>query len=394
MRITKIHFRKYLIRENISAIYFVILSLSFFIFFEWVLISVFSRLSFLDISYFLSWQIATISFNIIMIHFGAHHRYFRLLYFSTISVISGTGIIILTSFKSLIELKVFVVLIFLISLLGNYLSLKFVKSNKNKEKKSKRNKVHIMSILILSSLYIGSIWYLTFPEKKITIKPETNPELIFWTDPYDLPDDENIYAICKRYNIGFMPAINPRTLNKSSLMDKYKMAINHGVNLYFSLLTSEDPFINLDNTKEFVPLYKKFKEWFKDEGIFDSSFVKSFVVDAEPPGEYIEKVREKPLVYSINYLIDNFPTKEEIKEATENVGDLVEEIRADGKEAGIIRITPYLDELDGDGDIELFIRNIYSLDIIWDFSITMIYRVGAAIVSMGDTVEDLSLIHI
>ena len=87
------------------------------------------------------------------------------------------------------------IILFLIGILGSYLSLKFTKKKKNKEKKSKRKKTRIFLILILISLSIGSIWNLSVPEKKILIKPETNPELIFWTDPYDLPDDDNIILV-------------------------------------------------------------------------------------------------------------------------------------------------------------------------------------------------------
>jgi hypothetical protein len=336
------------------------------------------------------WQIAAISINIITNRLGIKHKNFRILYFSIVAFISGTSIIFLNNLKSLFVLKGIVITFFLIGILENYLSMKFTKKGEKKKKNSKRRKIRIFIMFLLWILTIGSIFCLIVPENKITIKPETKPELIFWTDPYDLPDDEYTYQICKKYNIGFMPAINPSTLNKSGLMRKYKLAIANGVNLYFSLITSEDPFINMDNTEEFIPLYDQFKQWFIEEGIFDSTFVKAFVVDAEPPGEYIEKVKEKPIVYSINYFIDNFPTKEEIKEATENVEELVEKVQSDGKEAGIIRISPYLDELDGDGDIELFIHNIYSLDVVWDFSITMIYRIGAAIVNMGDTVEDIA----
>ncbi len=386
----KLYLRKYLRKEYISIYFFLIISISFFISFEVILLSVFSRLVFLDFTYLLYWQIATISINIIINNLGIRHRNFRLFYFSSISFFTGAALIFLNYLKSLITLKVLMIILFLLGILGSYLSLKFTKKKRNKEKKSKRKKTHIFLILILISLSIGSIWNLSVPEKKILIKPETTPELIFWADPYDLPDDENIYALCKQYNIGFMPAINPSTLNKSRLMDKYKMAIDHGVNLYFCLLTSGEPYMNMDTTEEYSPLYERFKEWFIDEGIFESSFVRSFSVDAEPPQKYIEEVREQSIVSSINYIIDEFPTKDEIKEANKNVKELVEKIQSDGKEAGIIRISPYLDELDGDGDLELAIGNIYSLNVIWDFSITMTYRVGAAIVSAGDTVDDIA----
>ncbi len=386
----KLQLRKCIKKEYISIYFFLIISIWFFSFFELLLLSVFSNFLFLDFRYILFWQTATICINIIIFNLGIRHRNFRMLYFSTISFISGAAIIFLSSLKSLIVLKTLMIILFLIGIIGNYLCLKFSKKKKNKKIKSRIRKIRIFLILILSFLAIISIFNLTIPENKIIIKPKTNPELIFWTDPYDLPDEESIYELCRTYNIGFMPAINARTLNKSSLMDKYKLAIAHGVNLYFCLLTSENPFINMDNTDEYLPLYERFKQWFIEEGIFESSFVKAFVVDAEPPVRYTEEIREESFVSSINYFIENYPTKEEIKDATENVDNLVKEIQSDGKKAGIIRITPYLDELDGDGDIELFIRNIYSLDIVWDFSVTMIYRVGAAIVSSGDTVEDVS----
>ena len=56
------------------------------------------------------------------------------------------------------------------------------------------------------------------------------------------------------------------------------------------------------------------------------------------------------------------------------MGEFNELIEEDGKECGMIQGSRFLDNADQDGDISLFLRNVYSLPIKWDFKITMLYR--------------------
>ncbi len=330
----------------------------------------------------LLWQASTISLHIIVMLMSVYYKYFRSLYLLFILIVSGASIYFVSLLNSLFFLKAFLIIIFAISLVGFCFSVRYLKFYRFKKKRAV-----FFIILFLSSLSLTSIGFLSISRRSVIISPKTSPELIFWTDPYFLPNDQEIYEICKKYNIGFMPAIGARTLNKSSLMERYKLAIANEINLYFSLVTPPDSFINMDNTDEYLPLYEDFKQWFIAEGIFNSSFVKSFVVDAEPPSRYTNEVRDESLVDSINYFIEEFPTKKEIEDATEDLDNLINKIKSDGKEAGIIRISPYMDGLDDDGEIELFLRNIYSLDVVWDYTITMVYRTSRIITESEDTAE-------
>ena len=54
--------------------------------------------------------------------------------------------------------------------------------------------------------------------------------------------------------------------------------------------------------------------------------------------------------------------------------EFTDAVKEDGKEYGMIRAAELLDSSDGDGDLSLYTRNLYSLDIEWDFTISMLYR--------------------
>ncbi len=386
--------RKLLHHETIASALLISTSTIFFGFFEQTLILVFSRLTFLDFSIFLLWQISAISIYILVLYLGLKNVYYRLIYFNIITISFGVALVIVYAFNGLGILKTILIIFFGISFIGNYFSLKCIQS-KIKQKQLKGEKVfkfefnrrEILIILLLITLPTVSVVFLTVPRKTIIIRPKTNPEIIFWTDPFNLPDDNETYAVCRKYNINFMPAIGPNSFNRSIIMEKYKLAIANEIKLYFSLITPPDSFINMDNTDEYLSLYKIYKEWFIDEEIFYSEYIKAFVIDAEPPKRYTEKLEDEGPVETVNYFIDDFPTEDEIESATEDVKELVNLIKSDGKEAGIIRITPYMDDFDGDGDIELFLRNIYSLDIKWEYTITMIYRIQRVIADTGATTE-------
>jgi len=49
-------------------------------------------------------------------------------------------------------------------------------------------------------------------------------------------------------------------------------------------------------------------------------------------------------------------------------------IKDDGKQSGIIRPAQLIDDVDDDADLSLFRRNIFNLNVRYDFSISMLYR--------------------
>jgi len=354
----------------------------FFILFEILILSIFSRLQFLHFSVMLLWQMALISNYIVFILLSINYKYFRLIFLNITLVLSSIALIFLFNLHSLYFLKIFLIIIVSLAFIGDYYSLKLIKQHQiDVDRKA------VFIIILFFSLTITSVGLLILPRHKIVITPKTSPELIFWTHPRDLPDQVEVLETCKKYNIGFMPGIAPWSFNDSSYMNKYKLAISNGINLYFCLLAHPNSFANMDNFQNYIPLYKDYRDWFIKEGILNSSHIKAFCIDAEPPQRYTEKIAEANIIDSLNYYIDNFPTKQEKQDATENLNELIDLIHEDGKDAGIIRISPYMDKLDGDGDIELMLRNLYSLDVHWDFSITMLYRTERVVAGEGDTAE-------
>ena len=368
--LTKFSLKDYVHKRNISVIITLSFATFYFVFFEILLISVFTRFLFLDFSVLFCWQILAISIYFLTIILTVYSRRWRILSTGFISVFSVIILIFIWPLQSMLLFKIITIVFFTVALIGSFYSVKFVRKYPIDVKK----KNILYFALIFTGIAAANITFLTIPEKSVIISPKTNPELIFWVDPYYLPDDNDTLNLCRDNNIGFMVAIAPATWNVTSLMTKYKTAINHSVNLHFSLLTPPDPFASFDTIDQYVSLYQDYRDWFTTEGIMNSTYIKSFNIDAEPPKRYIDSVGDYDLMGMINYLIENFPTKEEQAAATEELNNLNKLIRSDGKEAGIIRITTYMDELDGDGDIELLLRNLYSLDVFYDYSISMVYR--------------------
>jgi len=259
-------------------------------------------------------------------------------------------------------------------------------NNQNKVKISNRirgsynrNRKTFIAKLVLLIAPIVSIVLLIFLPKIILITPQSSPKIIFWADPYQMPNDNATYELCHDNNIGFMPAVSPGVFNKSNLMNRYKMAVLNGVELHFNFLYPQKTvFVNIGNAHYFPTMYEDYRDWFIDEGIFNSTFVKSFSIDAEPPSPH----------GSVS--LDNFPSKEEIDNATQNLREFISLIKADGKEAGIVHVISYMDELDGDGDIELLLRDVYSLNLYWDWATAMIYRLHSISEETGNFFQDFS----
>ncbi|MBA7623945.1 hypothetical protein ES703_31345 [subsurface metagenome] len=171
-----------------------------------------------------------------------------------------------------------------------------------------------------------------------------------------------------------MPTIREKDVGKTEYMEAYKNMIANGINLHFAIGGNSEFFANIDNAEEFPSIYRSIREWFINESIMESPYVASFSIDAEPPDDIIESIQEKELLETLDYGYKNYPGQKEINEATEALKEFKELIEEDGKECGMIQGSRFLDNADQDGDISLFLRNVYSLPVKWDFKITMLYR--------------------
>jgi hypothetical protein len=135
-------------------------------------------------------------------------------------------------------------------------------------------------------------------------------------------------------------------------------------------------FLNFFSTisKPFLVNYKNISFWSKQERIMNSPFIKSFSIDAEPPKDTTEEIHDQGFLDILEYGYNNYPAEKEIKEAKQALEEFTDLINADEKKCGMIQGYRFCDKIDQDGDVSLFLKNIYSLPIKWDFTITKLYR--------------------
>ncbi len=355
--------------RNISTVVIISLTTYIFIYIENLLNHVFYRLQFLDLTEFVFWELLLWSGFILNLYLGIMNRIYRLLVIIILLVVSVMGIFFLAQINYLIEIKVIVIGFAIILIMGLVFAIKYWSlSGQNLQLKG------TFLVLILISVMVVSSCVLFLPKKRIIIEPKTSPELIFFTSPSRIPNDPETLNDCSCNKISFMPSFGMHSLNQESYMERLKLAVENNVSLYINLIAYSGAYTHIDSAYSIIKVYKAFKEWFIENGIFYSDQIKAFTVDAEQPKYIGDDLASKDLYEGIDYIIENFPTEEEINNATITLQDFIDLVHEDGKQAGIIRARSNLDEGDDDGDIELMNRNIYSLDVEWDFSVTMLYR--------------------
>ncbi|MFX1452020.1 MAG: hypothetical protein ACFFCM_14375, partial [Promethearchaeota archaeon] len=172
----------------------------------------------------------------------------------------------------------------------------------------------------------------------------------------------------------FMPTIREKDIGNAEFMEAYKNMIANKINLHFAIGGNSEFFAHIDNAEEFPTIYRSIRQWFINESIMDSPYIISFSIDAEPPDELTDSIQDKDLLETLYNGYNNYPNQKEINEATDALREFKELIEEDGKECGMIQGSSFLDNADQDGDVSLFLRNVYSLPIQWDFKVTMLYR--------------------
>jgi len=102
--------------------------------------------------------------------------------------------------------------------------------------------------------------------------------------------------------------------------------------------------------------------------------MRGFAVDAEIPKSYHVDLKNKDIYEKGEYMFNQMPSKDEMKKIQHNLNKMINEINDDGKVVGIIKLPTMFDQFDNDDDYDLLSNTIYSLDLDWDFSVSMNYR--------------------
>jgi len=252
----------------------------------------------------------------------------------------------------------------------------------------------LKSIILLLIIICSGLW-LAAPIKTVQIKPKNSPELIFWTSASGLPGESTL-ELCADNNIGFCVALKKNYIEDpdSSLPPEdpddpdadpteaagyseyieISRALNNSVDIYIALVGTG--FLTVDTAEDYLDIYETIRDWLKSGSLFSSSHIRGFVVDAEPPKEFVEELDNDGTLEKSDYFVRNIPSRNDIKSAEKALEELIDQIKEDDstKEIGIVKMPTTMDSLDGDGDYNMLTKTIYNLDLDWDFSVTMNYR--------------------
>jgi len=314
-------------------------------------------------------QIVAITGYLVAVYLTAHSKICRVIYLFSQLILSCFILGLVMWMMAFWTIKLTLLLIVAVTILGLIASFK---SQGGVITKVKVKSLVLLMMVTFSTLF--AVCMFAFLPKTTRIVPQSEPEIIFWCGSNQLPNDTETLTIAKKYNIGYVPTIRKSYVNHSGYMSVYKNIIAHGVSLHFAIGSTNGFYATLDNAEDFPEAYKEIRDWFDAEGILDSKYVKSFCVDAETPSRYISELEGVNPIEGINYISENFPTQNELEKAEKHFTNFTNMIREDGKEVGIIRIGDIMDSCDGDGDLTLATRNIYTLNVEWDYSVSMYYR--------------------
>lgn len=247
----------------------------------------------------------------------------------------------------------------------------------------------IKAILIIIPVVATGI--LLFPTKTITIDPKNSPEIIFWSDTSALPTDESTLQDCYENDIGFCVALRDYGRYLSDSAGRHiEYLLNHSIITYICLGGPDGSFYcTLDSADEFVEIFKSIRLWLLMNDLYYYPSFRGFVVDAETPSDLIEDFGDYSFAEKCQYFVKYLPSRRDLDRAEEKLNDLIDLIHDDEKDIGIIKLPSFYDEIDSDSDYSILSRNIYGLDLDWDFSSSMIYRTQHMPTFMDYMIQDM-----
>lgn len=381
--------RKYLYNK----IFLVGLLLYMFILFEISQFILLSRLI-LVISpfYYFIYQFLFILLFIILLYIVLNSRYIRFILSLILTIAFGAVLIFTTlfAFFRFPWLKLHFGILFALSCAALYNSLLKISLKKLTLPPLSWN---AKKALIIIGIFLAGILFL--PVIPITISPKGTPEVYFWTSTGALPDN-NTLDYCADNDIGFVVVLREHyivdeddpTEGDDESFDLTRAA-DRGVNLYIALGgPSGEFFATVNNAEIFPELYDTIRNWLKESSLFGS--VKGFVLDEEPPIDFVEDMNSYDYAQKVSYFLNSIPTEERIDEVKDEIGGLISDVHDDGKEIGIVKMPSITDEIDGDNDYSRFVRTFYNIPFDWDFSVSMIYRTQHIPDLFDYLIEDMS----
>ena len=237
----------------------------------------------------------------------------------------------------------------------------------------KYTKIAIIMFPLLSSIVLfGTVQF-------IEIKAYNSPELIFWTDTSALPEDEETLDRCFEHDVGFCVVLREHyvedSTNGESERRHIEYLVNHSVFFYVCLGGHDGEFYaTMKNGDTFFDIFKSIRSWMITNNLYNHDCFRGFVLDAEIPNEVREDLEEKDTLGKSQYFINGIDSEEKIDEIRDSLDDMIDEIHDDEKDIGIIKLKTLHDQMDQDGDYGILSETIYSLDLDWDFSVSMNYR--------------------
>ncbi len=211
----------------------------------------------------------------------------------------------------------------------------------------------------------------------VEIKANNSPEIIFWSSAVETPTDEATLQECYKNAIGFVVVLREHYISDGGASEKrhIELLLNHSVITYICLGGGRDEFyLTTDNGDDFYDIFRTIRSWLKTNNLYNYENMRGFVVDAEVPKSYHTDLKDADVYEKGEYMFNQMPSQNRMDKIQRNLNKMIEEIDEDNKQIGIVKLPTIFDQLDQDDDYDLLSNTIYSLDLDWDFSVSMNYR--------------------
>jgi len=296
----------------------------------------------------------------------------KIIFFISIAVLFISFLLFVTFFYSKMFFWTIVLMFCLLAASSFSLKSVFVK---NEEFSIKINVGKVKMVIFL--FLVVSAGYLMFPVRYVEIKATNRPQFIFWSDAVSTPTDEEKLSEISESNVGFCVVLRPHYVDDGGLSEKkhIEYLLNHSIDVYVCIGGESGSFyLSTDNGEYFFEYYKYIKNWMILNNLFQSDYFRGFVFDAETPGDLIGDVEDKGTVEKVQYFIDHSPSDRDMERIEKEINKISDDCKTYSKKLGIIKLPTFFDNSDGDYDYSRLSRNVYEIDVPWDFSVAMIYR--------------------
>jgi len=354
----RINLSKFLLAFLLSF-YFIMLLINYIIYFARISII-------LNIIYIFCWITLLFFAFFILLFLTIKSYYFRRILQLVLIIVSGVILIFFLLNTNFLFTKIQAALILIITIIAakyerhnyNFYNFKFTNSAK--------------ALLILMPVILSFI--LITPTNYIAIRPQNRPEINFWGGACAIPNDPELLSFMAENNISFTVVLRESYINDDdgkSEAESIRQAIEAGIKLDICIGNDYDFYLSLDNAESFKDIFNYIRSWLIDNELYGD--IRSFCVDAEPSPQLISELSGLSAMGKIAYLFQNINASA-FSAAMNTLNSIINTIHSDGKSMGIVKMAAMYDEFDNDNDINALVRNVYNLDIDWDYSVSMIYR--------------------